>query len=97
MTRAALNRPMRKLDDPRLWSWRISWIFPPEALIAGSAPATKLAKAVIPKEKNRSAASAQQARAQLGLSDQKVLLFFGFVREYKGLHYLLQAMDELDE
>ena len=25
-------------------------------------------------------------------ADEKVLLFFGFVREYKGLNYLIQAM-----
>lgn len=37
--------------------------------------------------------SKEQARVMLGLSqDEKVLLFFGFVREYKGLCHLLQAM-----
>lgn len=35
------------------------------------------------------------AKAQLGVTDKRVLLFFGFVREYKGLRYLLEAMDEL--
>lgn len=38
----------------------------------------------------------QQARDKLRISyDTKVLLFFGFVREYKGLKYLLQAMTDL--
>ncbi len=33
-----------------------------------------------------------QARARLGLRDRRVILFFGFVRRYKGLDYLLEAM-----
>lgn len=32
------------------------------------------------------------ARARLGLGDEKVLLFFGYVRKYKGLSVLLDAM-----
>lgn len=37
--------------------------------------------------------SKKQARDLLQIQqDQKMLLFFGFVREYKGLRYLLQAM-----
>ncbi len=37
--------------------------------------------------------SKDQAREELGISEsEKVLLFFGFVREYKGLKYLLRAM-----
>lgn len=36
--------------------------------------------------------SKAQARARLGLKDRRVILFFGFVRPYKGLDYLLQAM-----
>ena len=32
------------------------------------------------------------ARAQLGLDDERVILFFGYVRRYKGLHVLLDAM-----
>jgi glycosyltransferase involved in cell wall biosynthesis len=37
-----------------------------------------------------------EARKQLGLpQDAPVLLFFGFVREYKGLRYLLEAMPEI--
>lgn len=37
-----------------------------------------------------------QAREKLGISRQeKVLLFFGFVREYKGLRHLLKAMPEI--
>lgn len=39
--------------------------------------------------------SKENARAQLHIAmDEKVLLFFGFVREYKGLKHLLRAMPE---
>lgn len=39
-----------------------------------------------------------QARERLLLpQDSRILLFFGFVREYKGLKYLLNAMPELKE
>lgn len=33
-----------------------------------------------------------QARAQLGIKAERVVLFFGFIREYKGLKYLLQSL-----
>jgi len=33
-----------------------------------------------------------EARSTLGLSDERVILFFGYVRRYKGLHTLLDAM-----
>lgn len=37
-----------------------------------------------------------EARARLGLrEEERTLLFFGFVRRYKGLRYLLQAMPEV--
>ncbi|MCC7438891.1 MAG: glycosyltransferase [Armatimonadetes bacterium] len=36
-----------------------------------------------------------QARKQLGIDSPKVLLFFGFVRQYKGLDRLLSAMPEI--
>lgn len=32
------------------------------------------------------------AKAKLGLENKKVVLFFGYIREYKGLQYLLDAM-----
>jgi glycosyltransferase involved in cell wall biosynthesis len=32
------------------------------------------------------------ARARLGIQRERVLLFFGFIREYKGLEYLLRSM-----
>ena len=35
------------------------------------------------------------AKEKLGIDDEKVILFFGFVREYKGLKYLLEAMPEI--
>lgn len=39
-----------------------------------------------------------QARKELGEEqDTKLLLFFGFVREYKGLKYLLKAMPQVKE
>jgi glycosyltransferase involved in cell wall biosynthesis len=34
----------------------------------------------------------EQARRELGLRDERVILFFGYVRRYKGLHMLLDAM-----
>lgn len=38
----------------------------------------------------------EEARARLGLAmAERVLLFFGFVRRYKGLRYLLQALPEV--
>jgi glycosyltransferase involved in cell wall biosynthesis len=36
------------------------------------------------------------AKVELGLTGKRVLLFFGFVREYKGLDVLLEAMQDLD-
>lgn len=40
----------------------------------------------------------EKARETLGLSsNKKVLLFFGFVRPYKGLKYLIHAMPEIRE
>lgn len=40
--------------------------------------------------------SKEEARKRLDIeTDKKVLLFFGFVREYKGLKYLIQAMPEV--
>jgi glycosyltransferase involved in cell wall biosynthesis len=32
------------------------------------------------------------ARVKLGLTDKRVILFFGYIRRYKGLHTLLDAM-----
>ena len=40
----------------------------------------------------------EEGRRQLGISeDEKVLLFFGFIREYKGLKHLLRALPLLRE
>lgn len=40
----------------------------------------------------------EQAREILDIpEDRKILLFFGFVREYKGLKYLIDAMPEIKE
>ncbi len=38
-----------------------------------------------------------EARKKLGLRAQRVLLFFGYVRAYKGLNVLLDAVAQLDE
>lgn len=35
------------------------------------------------------------AREELGLTGKRVLLFFGFIRAYKGLQYLLEAIEKL--
>lgn len=40
----------------------------------------------------REEATRSEARATLGLPDRETLLFFGYVREYKGLPLLLEAM-----
>jgi glycosyltransferase involved in cell wall biosynthesis len=37
----------------------------------------------------------EEARARLGLGGKRVILFFGFVREYKGLKCLLEAVAAL--
>jgi glycosyltransferase involved in cell wall biosynthesis len=36
-----------------------------------------------------------EARKDLGVNSERVLLFFGFVREYKGLRYLLEGMPQI--
>ncbi len=36
-----------------------------------------------------------EARAALGIRDAKVILFFGYVRPYKGLHVMIDAMKEV--
>jgi glycosyltransferase involved in cell wall biosynthesis len=38
-----------------------------------------------------------EARAALGLTDERVILFFGYVRRYKGLHVLLDAMPAISK
>ncbi len=39
--------------------------------------------------------SREKAREKLQISEKNVLLFFGFVRKYKGLTYLIQAMPDI--
>jgi glycosyltransferase involved in cell wall biosynthesis len=36
-----------------------------------------------------------EARAKLGIRDERVILFFGYVRRYKGLHTLLDSMPSI--
>jgi len=38
-----------------------------------------------------------EARRKLGLTDKNLILFFGFIRDYKGLDILLKSMAELKE
>jgi glycosyltransferase involved in cell wall biosynthesis len=38
----------------------------------------------------------EEARRALGLSGERIILFFGYVRKYKGLHVLLDAMAAMD-
>ncbi|MBC8163215.1 MAG: glycosyltransferase [Roseiflexaceae bacterium] len=46
----------------------------------------------------QSGTTAQELRTSLGIpADRPVLLFFGFVRPYKGLEYLIQAMAQILE
>jgi len=37
----------------------------------------------------------EEARKRLGLVDERTILFFGYVRRYKGLHLLLEAMPQI--
>lgn len=37
----------------------------------------------------------QQARRTLGITQERILLFFGYIRAYKGLHVMLDAMAKL--
>jgi glycosyltransferase involved in cell wall biosynthesis len=37
----------------------------------------------------------EEARRRLGLTDERIILFFGYVRRYKGLHLLLEAMPQI--
>jgi glycosyltransferase involved in cell wall biosynthesis len=39
--------------------------------------------------------SKAEARRRLGLARERTILFFGYVRRYKGLHLLLEAMPEI--
>jgi glycosyltransferase involved in cell wall biosynthesis len=39
--------------------------------------------------------SRENAREKLRINEENVMLFFGFVREYKGLTYLIQAMPDI--
>ena len=38
-----------------------------------------------------------EARRQLGIADEKVIMFFGYIRPYKGLHMLIDAMKIVKE
>ena len=44
------------------------------------------------KEFNSEEITKEKAKENIGIDDERVILFFGFVREYKGLKYLLKAM-----
>jgi glycosyltransferase involved in cell wall biosynthesis len=38
-----------------------------------------------------------EARKRLGLTEERIILFFGYVRRYKGLHTLIEAMKHVKE
>lgn len=44
------------------------------------------------KEFNSEEITKQKAKENIGIDDERVILFFGFIRKYKGLKYLLEAM-----
>jgi glycosyltransferase involved in cell wall biosynthesis len=44
---------------------------------------------------NQNAPTQSEAREKLNIQAPHVILFFGFIREYKGLQYLLQAMPQI--
>lgn len=63
-------------------------------------PAPSYIKSVIPTFNifKKTKMTKEEARRQLGLvQEDKVLLFFGFVREYKGLKHLLRALPQIKE
>jgi D-inositol-3-phosphate glycosyltransferase len=37
------------------------------------------------------------AKKELGITDEKVIMFFGYIRQYKGLHVLIDAMNIVKE
>jgi glycosyltransferase involved in cell wall biosynthesis len=39
--------------------------------------------------------SKEELRKEFDIKDEKVILFFGYIREYKGLKYLLKALSEV--
>ena len=41
------------------------------------------------------AISKEDARKQLGIHEKKVILYFGYIRNYKGLKYIVQAMPDI--
>ncbi len=46
-------------------------------------------------EFNTEEISNNKAKGKLGIKDKNIILFFGFVREYKGLKYLIEAMPKI--
>ena len=49
------------------------------------------------KEFNAEDIPKNKAKEKLGIKDKNIILFFGFVREYKGLKYLIEAMPKILE
>ena len=49
------------------------------------------------KEFNKEAILKNTAKEKLGIIDKNTILFFGFVRKYKGLKYLIEAMPDILE
>lgn len=49
------------------------------------------------KEFNTDEIPINKAKEKLGIKDKNIMLFFGFVRKYKGLKYLIEAMPKIIE
>lgn len=86
-TRTVLGRGDRILTHSRQESERLLEILGPETMVTTAFHPSYVALC-------GETIEAAEAKRRLGL-EGKVLLFFGFVREYKGLDLLLQAMPEV--
>jgi glycosyltransferase involved in cell wall biosynthesis len=61
-------------------------------------PAARFKRAALPIfEIFGSLLSKKKAREELSITDERVLLFFGLIRKYKGLHVLIDAMKEVNQ
>jgi glycosyltransferase involved in cell wall biosynthesis len=68
------------------------------ALLRRALPKKRIRGAALPPYNvfNQTPLPRAEARARLGIAeDEPVLLFFGFVRRYKGLRYLLKALPDI--
>ena len=61
-------------------------LFPDKKFVNTPHPVYTIFGDIIPKD---------EAKKRLGISDEKVILFFGYIRAYKGLDILIDAMPEI--